>query len=126
MISCDSKEKATAGSARRYEESKMTLREVEQASPLNFLSVTGSNRHNLIGQTVVRGEIRNTATLVSYKDFHVQLRFLSATGALLEQDEEVVNPSVAPGASAGFKSKFFAPKGTSRVEMRLTSAVAVR
>lgn len=126
LVSCEPKKSGSDSKARRYAESKKTLRDAEQDSPLQFLSVTGSNRHNLIGQTVVRGEIRSTATLVTYQDIHVQLRFLSATGALLEQDEEVVYQTVSPGSAATFKSKYFAPKGTSRVDMKLVSASVVR
>ena len=60
--------------------------------------------------------------MVTFKDIDVKLSFYSKTGALLEEDHEVVYESVNPGGSAGFKTKYFAPKGTDSVAMKVISA----
>ena len=105
-----------------YETSKMTIEEIEQKKPARFLSVDGKNRKNIIGQTVVKGIIQSTATVVAYKDIDVKLSFYSKTGALLEEDHEIIYETIAPGEDLSFKSKYFAPKGTSRVEFKIVGA----
>ncbi len=108
-----------------YKKSKLTIQQIEQQNPLRFLEVVGKDKHNLIGQTVVKGEIANKATVVTYKDISVSIKFISKTGVLLEEDEEVIYEEVKPGSSINFKSKFFAPKGTEDVKMKITKASAV-
>ena len=108
-----------------YKSSKLTIEQIEQQNPLRFLEVVGKDKHNLIGQTVVKGEITNKATVVTYKDISVSIKFFSKTGAVLEEDEEVIYEEVKPGSNINFKSKFFAPKGTEEVKMKIIKAVSV-
>ena len=105
-----------------YETSKMTIEEIEQKKPTRFLSAEGENKKNLIGQTVVKGVIQSTATVVAYKDIDVKLSFFSKTDALLEEDHEIIYETIAPGTDFAFKSKYFAPKGTSRVGLKIVGA----
>lgn len=109
----------------RYKKSKLTIEQIEQQNPLQFLEVDGKDKHNLIGQTVVKGEISNKATVVTYKDISVSIQFISKTGAVLEEDEEVIYDEVKPGNNINFKSKFFAPKGTEDVKMKIIKAVSI-
>src|SRR4051812_30152433 len=51
-----------------YEQHKESLAEKEKKDPLAFLTITGDNKKNIIGQTVVRGKISNKATINSFKD----------------------------------------------------------
>ena len=124
MAACKS-QKSESKTNDQYKSSKLTIEQIEKKSPIQFLSVTGKDKHNLIGQTVVKGEIVNKATVVTYKDVSVSIKFFSKTGAVLEEDEEVIYDEVKPGSSINFKSKFFAPKGTDDVKMKITKAVAV-
>ncbi len=106
----------------KYENSKLTIEEVEKKSPERFLSVTGKDKHNIIGQTVVKGTITNKATVVAYKDVAILISFFSKTGALLEEDEEVIYETLKPGTNNNFKSKYFAPKGTDNITMKIKTA----
>ena len=106
----------------KYQESKMTIEQIEKKNPVRFLSVEGTDKHNLIGQTVVKGEVTSKATVAVYKDIVVKISFLSKTGVKLEEDEEVVYEELKPGTSISFKSKFFAPKGTGDVKMTISGA----
>ena len=119
---CSSVEKREKRSQDKYESSKLSLEEIERQSPLQFLSVTGNDKKNLLGQTVVKGKVTNKAKMVTYKDVNIKLFFYSKTGALLQEDQEVVYESVAPGATVGFKSKYFSPKGTDSIAMKVVSA----
>ena len=105
-----------------YESTKENLLEKEKTTPANFLSVSGHDKHNLIGQTVVKGSITNKATVASFKDVDVKLEFYSKTGTLLETDHETVYEVIPPGQSKNFKTKYFAPKGTDSVALSIVTA----
>ncbi len=123
LISCGGNSKeANATAEKNYEKTKETLEQTEQKNPVKFLSVQGDKKKNLLGQTVVRGEIANKAKIVTYKDVDVKLSFYSKTGALLEEDHETVYESIAPGNSVKFKSKYFTPKGTDSVAFKVETA----
>lgn len=105
-----------------YEKSKMTIEEIERKTPLKFLSVETKDKRNLIGQTVLKGEIFNKATVVAYKDITIHIAFYSKTNAMLEEDEEVIYETIKPGSSSAFKSKYYAPKGTEHVKIKIIAA----
>jgi len=106
----------------KYEQTKETLEETEKKNPKRFLTVEGSDRKNLMRQTVVKGTITNSATVASYKDIDVELSFYSETGALLLKDHEVIYKVIGPNSSEIFKYKTYAPKGSDSVAMKIVSA----
>ncbi|HAO45387.1 MAG TPA: hypothetical protein PLZ45_10645 [Ferruginibacter sp.] len=106
----------------KYEQTKETLEETEKKNPQRFLTVDGHDRKNLLRQTVIKGTIRNNAKIAKYKDIDVELAFYSQTGALLEKDHEVIYETVEPGGKADFKTKYFAPKGTDSVALKILGA----
>lgn len=108
----------------KYEQTKETLEQTEKKNPKRFLTVEGHDRKNLLRQTVIKGTIINKATVASYKDIDVELSFFSKTGALLEKDHEVIYETIAPGSSKNFKTKYFAPKGTDSVALKIVAAKA--
>ena len=120
--SCGNKDSYSVDKDKKYENSKATLEETEKKTPASFLRVEGDKKKNIIGQTVVRGKIFNNAKVVTYKDVTLKLSFYSKTGAVLEEDVEVVYETVTPGGTATFKSKYFTPKGTDSVGMKVVSA----
>ena len=126
LISCNNSDsKNSAKEKDSYEKTKENLADKEKKNPQNFLTVAGHDRHNLLGQTVVKGTITNKATVASYKDVDVKLDFYSKTGTLLETDKETVYEIIAPGQSKNFKTKYFAPKGTDSVVLAVTSAKVI-
>lgn len=121
FAACSSNEKE-AKAKDKYEQTKETLGETEKKNPNRFLTVEGHDRKNLIGQRVIKGTVSNKATVASFKDVDIELSFFSKTGALLEKDHEVVYETIAPGSTASFKTKYFAPKGTDSVAMKIITA----
>ncbi len=116
LLSCNNNDsKKAANEKESYEATKENLQEKEIKNPQNFLSVSGHDRHNILGQTVVKGTVTNKATVATYKDVDVKLDFYSKTGTLLETDKETVYEIISPGQSKNFKTKYFAPKGTDSV-----------
>lgn len=123
FCACSNRDK-TAGEKTKdkYEQTKETLEQTEKKNPIRFLSVEGSNKKNLIGQTVIKGTITNKATVARYKDIDVELSFFSKTGALLQKDHEVIYETIAPGNSTSFKTKTRAPIGTDSVTLKVYEA----
>jgi hypothetical protein len=124
LLACNDKGKKQDAKSDTYETSKMTISEIESKNPKKFLKVEGRDKHNLIGQTVVKGKISNIATVVGYKDVTIKISFFSKTGTLLEEDEETIYNEVKPGETLEFKSKFYAPKGSSDVKLNIINAKA--
>ncbi|MBN9298918.1 MAG: hypothetical protein J0I41_18100 [Filimonas sp.] len=109
-----------------YKEQKDGLAEKERRSPLAFLTVTSSDRRNIWGQTVVKGEIRNTASICSYKDVRLKLLYYGKEGKQVANHEDVYEDVIAPGGSNRFKAKFKTPRGTDSVAVSIMSAVVVK
>ena len=122
VMSCNTIEEKEQTKKDNYENSKRSIEEQEKKSPVEFLTVSGNDKRNLLGQTVVKGQVHNHAKIVAYKDVDVKLFFYSKTGALLQEDQEMVYENIAPGTTVNFKSKYFAPKGTDSIAMTVLSA----
>ncbi len=105
-----------------YEKTKETLGEKEQKDPARFLDVDEKDRKNFFGQTVVKATITNNATVASYKDIELTLEFFSKTKVRLTEEKETVFETINPGKSIKFKSKYFAPKGTDSVAIKVVGA----
>jgi hypothetical protein len=126
LLSCNNSDtKKAAKEKDSYEATRESLQNKETKNPQNFLTVSGHDRHNILGQTVVKGTVTNKATVASYKDVDVKLDFYSKTGTLLETDKETVFEIIDPGQSKNFKTKYFAPKGTDSVALAVTGAKVV-
>lgn len=123
LFSCSSADKNPKSAKESYEATKSKLVQKEKDHPTNFLDVHGRSRKNLLGQTVVKGDISNSASFTTYKDVEVQLTFFSKTNTLLETDKETIYIEVPPGQERNFKTKYFAPKGTDSVGVNVLSAM---
>jgi hypothetical protein len=123
LFSCNSD--TSKSEQENYELTKENLLKKEQEKPQNFLLISGDNKRNLLGQTVVKGVITNKASVATFKDAEVRLSFYSKTKALLETDKETIFEQLAPGESRHFKTKYFAPKGTDSVALEVLSAKVV-
>ncbi len=105
-----------------YQKARETMEEREKKNPIAFLLVNSRDKHNLIGQTVIKGSVSNIAKVCTYKDIQLEVSFFSKTGTLLLKTNEMVYENIAPGKSASFKTKEFAPKGSDSVSIKVTGA----
>lgn len=105
-----------------YEENKESLADKERNNPARFLIVDNHDRKNLIGQTVVIGHLTNKATVCTYKDVEVKLKFYSKTGVKLDEGIETLYETIPPGEKVKFKTKYFSPKGTDSVSVEVLKA----
>ncbi len=122
LASCNNKNADAKAEKDSYEKTKETLEEKEKKNPTAFLKAIAHDKRNLIGQTVIKGAVTNNAKVCTYKDVELELSFFSKTGTLLEKDNETVYDEIAPGTSANFKTKYFAPKGTDSVGIKIVRA----
>ncbi|MGG9971316.1 hypothetical protein ACQ33O_05920 [Ferruginibacter sp. SUN002] len=122
VAACNNKTEDAKAEKDSYEKTKETLEEKEKKNPTMFLKASARDKRNLIGQTVIKVEVTNNAKVCTYKDVQLELSFISKTGALLEKDKETVYDEITPGKSVDFKTKYFAPKGTDSVGVKILSA----
>lgn len=125
MISaCNNSQKEGVAEKEKYEKAKETLEEKEKKNPVVFLLVSSRDKHNLIGQTVIKGSVVNNAKVCTYKDVQLAISFYSKTGTLLLTTNETVYDKIEPGKSGSFKTKEFAPKGADSVAIKVIGAKA--
>ena len=123
LSACSSGDKKSTDKTKdQYEQTKENMAETEKKNPGLFITVSGHDKRNLIGQTVVKGTLNNNAKVSSFTDVELEISFYSKTGALLEKDKETIYETLAPGDSKNFKTKYFAPKGTDSVALKVLGA----
>ena len=122
FTACKNKAEKETAEKDVYEKAKESLEEREKKNPVSFITVTSKDKHNLIGQTVIKGTVNNNAKVCTYKDVELELSFFSKTGVLLEKDSEKIYEVIEAGKSADFKTKYFAPKGTDSVGIKVVGA----
>ncbi len=119
FFSCGSSE--IQSEAETYEKAKESLSDKEKNNPLKFLNVTGDDKKNLIGQTVISGTVINSATVIAYKD--IRIKMLSyKDGKMVEEHEDVIDDIVKPGSTKSFKTRYRLPKGTDSIALSVMSA----
>lgn len=123
LLACKNDKKDKKFDTENYEKVKETLADKEKNNPAGFLTVNNENHKNLIGQTVVKGTISNSATVCSYQDVELRLSFFSKTGTKLDEVAETIYEKVAPGKTVKFKTKYFAPRGTDSVAIKVMKAL---
>ncbi len=119
LASCNNAEKKATDN---YQKAKETLLQTETKNPLKFLTVEAKDKKNLIRQTVISGTVTSAAKEALYKDVELELSFYSKTAVLLEKDNETIYEVIKPNSSASFKTKYFAPKGTDSIAVKIISA----
>ena len=122
LLACNNNGTESVSDKANYKKATEILLEKEKKNPIAFLKVNSHDKHNLLGQTVIKGSIDNNAKVCSYKDVQLQLFFFSKTGTLLEKSNETIYDVIAPGKSVDFKTKYFAPKGTDSVGIKVLAA----
>lgn len=122
LAACKQSDKKAEKTKDKYEQTKESMGETEMKNPTRFITVNSHDKRNLIGQTVIKGTITNNATVAIFKDVDIELSFFSKTGALLEKDHEVIYETLYPGSNTDFKSKYFAPKGTDSIALKVKGA----
>src|SRR5438876_11774985 len=88
-----------------YEQHKESIAGKEKKKPLLFLSVTGYNKKNIIGQTVIYGKIVNKATVCAYKDVRIKMLCFK-NNKIAEEHEDIVNNIIKANSITDFKTRY--------------------
>lgn len=106
-----------------YQESVMTIQEIEAASPLNYLQADGTYNTNFIGDKVkINGVITNTATVTTYKDVTVRVNFYSKTNTLIGSEDYTLYEFYPPNSKQEFKLKVKAYNNVSTLGWEIINA----
>jgi predicted methyltransferase len=124
VMACKEKKQEESFDKKTYEVVKETLEEKEKKNPTRFIVINNRDRKNIIGQTVVIVNLTNKATIATYKDIALKLSFFSKTSVKLDEGNETVYETLKPGQTIKFKTKYFAPKGTDSVAVKVMGAKA--
>ena len=103
-----------------YTEQKESLGTKEKKHPVKFIEVIGDNKKNLIGQTVIRGKIKNKASIATYKDVRIKM-LCYKDGVMVEEHEDIINEVIKPNSTIDFKTKYRLPKGTDSIALSVMS-----
>ena len=123
LLACNSDDAAKQNE--NYKKTKTSLLKKEEKDPAAFIIVKGNSKKNIVGQTLVKGTLVNKASVATFKDVDIKLTFYSKTKALLETDRETIYQILNPGESQQFKTKYFAPKGTDSVGLKVLGAKVI-
>ncbi len=122
LLSACGNDTQTEGDKKNYQEHKNDLANEEKQKPLSFLTVAMNRKKNLLGNTVIKGTITNSATVCSYKAIRLQSLSFNTEGKMLEEHEDVVEEILQPNSSKDFKLRYHLPKGTDSIAVRIMSA----
>jgi hypothetical protein len=98
------------------------LKTKEEQHSTEFLSGEISFHDNLIGQSVIRGHVTNSATAATFKDIELTITYISKTGTPISNEIFTVYETLSPGQSTSFKFKTRSPKGTNNCKMAVSGA----
>lgn len=89
-----------------YEESIMTIGEIEVADPSSYLNATGTYKPTFLGdQLKINGIIENRATVTNYKDVVIEVIFYSKTDSEIAREQYTIYDFFAPNTKKEFKLK---------------------
>ncbi len=110
------------------EELRQELLEKERQNPMSYLTVSYKLdvkvRLLRASEDVINGTIYNSATMATFKDVVVNIKFLTNTDALLATKQYTLYEFVTPNGSKNFQLKVVSPSGTKKIGVEVNSASA--
>jgi hypothetical protein len=108
-----------------YQEKVMTVEEIESSKPTNFLTASGNYTENFWGTKIkVNGVITNTATVATYKDAVVRIRYYSKTKTELGSEKYTIYETLPPNSTTPFELKIENYKNVNSIDWKVESATA--
>jgi hypothetical protein len=89
-----------------YEESVMTIADVESSTPMEFLNADGKYHRTLLGDQIsINGQSQNKATVTTYKDVVIEVIFYSKTNSEVGREQFTIYDFFEPNSKKDFKLK---------------------
>jgi len=109
--------------AKTSDELKRELYEKEKRNPKSYLSATFNVKNKFFsGKTEVVGEILNSATIATFKDVVLIVKYFSSTQTEIDREEFVVYDYVVCGFATDFKLSVYPPGGTRTIGLEIKTA----
>lgn len=87
-----------------YADRVLTIEEIENNSPTDFLSADGKYRESFWGTKLkLDVSVTNQATLADYKDVVIRIRFYSKTNTLIGTEDHTIYEILPPNSVKNFK-----------------------
>lgn len=114
-----------SSSSSSYQEQKISLEDQEKQNPTSFLSASGTYHPTLLGNKMkINGTITNKATIASYKDVTITVRYISKTDSDIGSGNYTIYDFFPPNQTKEFEIKIEIPDGTEKLGWDVVSAVA--
>lgn len=104
------------------EQLRIELGQQEASSPEQYISHEGTWKKNFIGETVLEGTLKSSATIANFKDVKLLVTYLSKTNSPTGRENFVVYEFLKAGQIVRYKIKTYAPDATSQVNVNVTGA----
>lgn len=90
--------------AETYKQKVMTVEEMEMATPINFLNTSGNYNENFWGNKIkIHGVIENTATVATYKDAVVRIKYYTKTNTEIATADYTIYDIFPPHSKVNFE-----------------------
>ena len=110
--------------AETYQEKVMTVEEIENSQPTNFLTADGNYNENFWGDKLkVHGTITNKATIATYKDAIVKVTYYSQTKTELGSQEYTIYETFSPNSTTNFELKIQNYKDVNSIGWQVINAI---
>ncbi len=86
-----------------YVEKKMTIEEIENSQPTQFITVEGQYNKSFWGTKIkLNGNIRNQATIADYKDVTIRVTYYTKTKSILTTQDHTIYEVFQPNSITPF------------------------
>lgn len=123
LYACNNRNRNGASTNDTYQEKVKTVEEIERSVPIKFLFASGNYSKNFFGNKIkVHGLIKNTATIVTYKDVLVNVTYYSKTNTKLTSNSYTIYDFFPPNSEKKFELKIDNYKDVNTIEWDVISA----
>ena len=108
-----------------YQEKVMTIEEIERSQPTKFLIASGNYNENFWGTKYeIHGTIKNTATVATYKDAVIKVKYYSKTETEMGSNSYTLYEVFTPQSTVNFEVKVEKYEGVNTIGWEVVQATA--
>jgi hypothetical protein len=123
LFACNNDDGYEATSADTYKEKVQSVEEIERSKPVKFLNAGGTYNKNIWGNKFkIHGTIKNTATVVTFKNAVVKVTCYSETNAVLNSENYTIEDVFPPNSEKTFELKIDNNKEVDAVRWKVIKA----
>ncbi|MCB0845511.1 MAG: hypothetical protein KDE26_19815 [Bacteroidetes bacterium] len=108
-----------------YEEKLVDIKATEALQPEKFLQIEGTYRENLVGKTIIEGEVISAASQAVFKDIQIRVDFYSRTKSIISSENYVFYEVLNPNERKPFELRIKAPKAMNSLGLSVIGATPV-